>query len=88
MYGLVKSMACELGVHGINVNGINPGAIVSAAEWRHFGDTRERYDQWILENQSLKRRIKTMDIANAAVFLCSERAALITGQDINVDAGW
>jgi len=88
MYGLVKSMARELGVHGINVNGINPGAIVSEAEWRHFGDDREKYHQWILENQSLKRRIEPADIANAAVFLCSEQAALITGQDIHVDGGW
>ena len=88
MYGLVKSMARELGVHGINVNGINPGAIVSEAEWRHCGDNREKYHQWILENQSLKRRIEPVDIANAAVFLCSEQAALITGQDIHVDAGW
>lgn len=88
MYGLVKSMARELGVHGINVNGINPGAIVSEAEWRHFGDNREKYHHWILENQSLKRRIEPVDIANAAVFLCSEQAALITGQDIHVDAGW
>jgi NAD(P)-dependent dehydrogenase (short-subunit alcohol dehydrogenase family) len=88
MYGLVKSMARELGVHGINVNGINPGAIVSEAEWRHFGDNREKYHQWILENQSLKRRIEPVDIANAAVFLCSDQAALITGQDIHVDGGW
>ena len=88
MYGLVKSMARELGGHGINVNGINPGAIVSEAEWRHFGDNREKYHQWILENQSLKRRIEPVDIANAAVFLCSEQAALITGQDIHVDGGW
>jgi short-subunit dehydrogenase len=88
MYGLVKSMARELGVHGINVNGINPGAIVSEDEWRHFGDDREKYHQWILENQSLKRRIEPVDIANAAVFLCSEQAALITGQDIHADGGW
>lgn len=88
MYGLVKSMARELGRHGINVNGINPGAIVSEAEWRHFGENREKYHQWILENQSLKRRIEPVDIANAAIFLCSEQAALITGQDIHVDGGW
>jgi NAD(P)-dependent dehydrogenase (short-subunit alcohol dehydrogenase family) len=88
MYGLIKSMARELGVHGINVNGINPGAIVSEAEWRHFGDRREKYHTWIMENQCLKRRIEPVDIANTAVFLCSEQAALITGQDIHVDGGW
>ncbi len=88
MYGLVKSMARELGVHGINVNGINPGAIVSDAEWRHFGDRREKYHHWILENQCLKRRIEPMDIANTAIFLSSSQADLITGQDIHIDGGW
>lgn len=88
MYGLVKSMARELGIHGICVNGINPGAIVSEAEWRHFGANREKYHQWILENQSLKRRIEPVDIANTAIFLSSSQADLITGQDIHVDGGW
>ena len=88
MYGLIKSMARELGVHGITVNGINPGAIVSEAEWRHFGDNREKYHQWILENQSLKTRIEPADIANAAIFLSSSQADMISGQDIHVDGGW
>ena len=88
MYGLIKSMARELGVHGITVNGINPGAIVSEAEWRHFGDNREKYHQWILENQSLKKRIEPADIANAAIFLSSSQADMISGQDIHVDGGW
>ena len=88
MYGLVKAMARELGTFGINVNGINPGAIVSDAEWRHFGENREKYHQWILENQSLKRRIEPVDIANTAIFLSSSLADLISGQDIHVDGGW
>ena len=88
MYGLVKSMARELGHHGINVNGISPGAVVSEAEWRHFGAKREEYHRWILERQSLKRRIEPVDIANLAVFLSSTQADLITGQDIHCDGGW
>ena len=88
MYGLVKAMARELGHHGINVNGISPGAVVSEAEWRHFGAKREAYHQWILERQSLKRRIEPMDIANLAIFLSSPQADLITGQDIRCDGGW
>jgi NAD(P)-dependent dehydrogenase (short-subunit alcohol dehydrogenase family) len=88
MYGLIKSMARELGHHGINVNGISPGAVVSEAEWRHFGEKREEYDRWILERQSLKRRIEPVDIANLAIFLSSAQADLITGQDIHCDGGW
>jgi NAD(P)-dependent dehydrogenase (short-subunit alcohol dehydrogenase family) len=88
MYGLVKAMARELGHYGINVNGVSPGAVVSEAEWRHFGDKREEYHQWILERQSLKRRIEPVDIANLAIFLSSSQADLITGQNIHCDGGW
>jgi NAD(P)-dependent dehydrogenase (short-subunit alcohol dehydrogenase family) len=88
MFGLVKGLSRELGHHGINVNGVNPGAIVSEAEWRHFGDRRETYHNWVLENQSLKRRIEPVDVANLVFFLSSSQADLITGQDIHVDGGW
>jgi NAD(P)-dependent dehydrogenase (short-subunit alcohol dehydrogenase family) len=88
MYGLVKGLARELGHHGINVNGVNPGAIVSDAEWRHFGEKREEYHRWILERQSLKRRIEPIDVANLVLFLSSPQADLITGQDVHVDGGW
>ncbi len=88
MYGLVKGLARELGHHGINVNGVNPGAIVSEAEWRHFGAKREEYHRWILERQCLKRRIEPVDVANLILFLASPQADLITGQDIHIDGGW
>ena len=88
MYGLVKSMARELGRHGITVNGISPGAVVSDAEWRHFGEKREEYHRWILERQSIKRRIEPVDIANLAIFLSSPQADLISGQDIHCNGGW
>lgn len=88
MYGLVKAFARELGQHGINVNGISPGAVLSEAEWRLFGDKREEYHQWILENQCLKRRIEPVDIANLAIFLSSPYSDLISGQDIHCDGGW
>lgn len=88
LYGLVKGLARELGVHGINVNGVSPGAVVSDAEFRDWPETREAYHQWILERQCLKRRIEAIDIANLAVFLSSSLSDLITGQNIQVDGGW
>ncbi|MEH0628471.1 SDR family oxidoreductase [Streptomyces stelliscabiei] len=88
MYGLIKGLARELGEYLINVNGISPGAVVSEAEFRDRGEKREEYHQWILENQSVKRRIEAVDIANAAVFLSTSRSDLISGQNIQVDGGW
>ncbi|MBY5392862.1 SDR family oxidoreductase [Rhizobium leguminosarum] len=88
MYGLIKSLARELGRHGVNVNGISPGAVLSDAEWKLFGDRREAYHQWILDHQCLKRRIEAVDVANLAVFLSSPQADLISGQNISCDGGW
>jgi NAD(P)-dependent dehydrogenase (short-subunit alcohol dehydrogenase family) len=88
LLGLIKGFARELGAHGINVNGISPGAVVSDAEFRDWADSREHYHQWILDRQCLKRRIEAVDIANLAVFLSSSQSDLITGQNIQVDGGW
>lgn len=72
----------------INVNGISPGAVVSEAEFRDRGEKREEYHRWILENQSVKRRIEAVDIANAAVFLSTSQSDMISGQNLQVDGGW
>ncbi|MFV0385028.1 SDR family oxidoreductase [Paracoccus sp. (in: a-proteobacteria)] len=87
-YGLVKALSRELGHYGINVNGISPGAVLSEAEGRHFGDRAQAYHDWILERQCLKRRIEPVAIANLAVFLSSPQADMITAQDIHCDGGW
>lgn len=88
MYGLIKGFARELGTYGINVNGISPGAVLSDAEHRHYGDRAEQYHQWILERQSIKQRIEPGDIADLALFLSSDEARMISGQNIHVDGGW
>lgn len=88
MFGLIKGFARELGEYGINVNGISPGAVLSEAEYRHYGDRSEWYHNWILERQSIKKRIDPMDVANLAVFLSTDQANLISGQNIHVDGGW
>ena len=88
MYGLIKGLARELGEYFINVNGISPGGVLSEAEFRDRGDKREEYHRWLLDNQSLKRRIEPADIANVAVFLSTSQSDLISGQNIQVDGGW
>jgi NAD(P)-dependent dehydrogenase (short-subunit alcohol dehydrogenase family) len=88
MLGLTKTLARELGPHGVRVNAISPGAVVSEAEGRVFGDRLEQYNDWILENQCLKERLQPSAIADLVLFLVSSASDMITGQNIAIDGGW
>jgi NAD(P)-dependent dehydrogenase (short-subunit alcohol dehydrogenase family) len=88
MYGLTKSLARELGPHGICVNAVSPGAVVSEAEERVFGDRLKRYNDWVIESQSLKTRIQPADVAKLVLFLVSPASDMISGQNIAIDGGW
>lgn len=88
MLGLTKSLARELGPHGVRVNAVSPGAVVSEAEARVFADRLQAYNDWILENQSLKARIQPEDVAELVHFLVSPASDMISGQNIAVDGGW
>jgi NAD(P)-dependent dehydrogenase (short-subunit alcohol dehydrogenase family) len=88
MLGLTKSLARELGPHGIRVNAVSPGAVVSEAEARVFGDRLAQYNDWILENQGLKKRIEPHHVADLVLFLVSPASDMISGQNIAIDGGW
>lgn len=88
MFGLTKSMARELGPHGINVNAVAPGAIVSEAEERVFGDKLQEYNDWVLDRQCLKSRIQPEHVADLVHFLVSPASDMITGQNYAIDGGW
>jgi 3-oxoacyl-[acyl-carrier protein] reductase len=84
--GFTRSLARDLGQHGIRVNCITPGAVLTETE-KDFGNPEETLAK-TLEIQSIKRRIVPEDIARVAVFLSSEYAGGMTGQTLNVDGGW
>ncbi len=88
LLGLTKGLARELGPHGITVNAIAPGAVVSEAENRVFAGRLQDYNRFILERQCIKSRIQPEDVANLALFLASDAARMISGQNIGIDGGW
>jgi NAD(P)-dependent dehydrogenase (short-subunit alcohol dehydrogenase family) len=88
LYGLTKTLARELGRHGIRVNAVSPGAVLSEAEDRVFGDRLEQYNDWVLDRQSVKERIQPEHVADLVLFLCASASDMITGQNIAIDGGW
>ena len=83
--GLTRVLARELGERNIRVNAIVPGAIHTARQ-EALWDTPEGVREFI-EEQALKFRLSEDDVARTALFLASEEARGITGQNLIVDAG-
>ena len=86
LVGLTRAWAREFGQYGVTVNAIAPGAFPTDAEKIH--PDPEGYARFVLEHQALKRRGRPEDIAQALLFLCSDRSGFVTGQIINIDGGW
>jgi 3-oxoacyl-[acyl-carrier protein] reductase len=84
MDALTKTLARQLAHYGINVNGVAPHAIETdmSAEWPP--EKRKA----IIEAIPLKRLGKPEDVAEAVLFLASEKAAFITGEILDVNGGF
>lgn len=82
--GLTKALAKELGLSNIRVNCIAPGVVMTDM-MRDF-DEQTIYD--LKEETPLNTLGTPKDIADAAVFLCSDKAKFITGQVLGVNGGF
>ncbi len=85
---MTRSMAAELAPEGIRVNAINPvaGETPLLAEFMG-GQVTEQLREKFIATIPLGRLSQPEDIANAAVFLCSDEASMITGVCLEVDGG-
>ena len=81
--GFTKSMAKELGSRGITVNAVAPGFIATDMTEVLPDSVKEQMTSTI----PLGRPGTPSDVAKAVLFLCSDAAAYITGQTLNVDGG-
>lgn len=83
---LVRHLAVELGPKGININTISAGAVDTDA-LKHFPN-RDQILGTALERTPLGRLTTPDDVADIALFLCSDLSAMIQGQVITVDGGY
>jgi 3-oxoacyl-[acyl-carrier protein] reductase len=81
--GFMRTAAIELALHGITVNAILPGNIMTEG----LAALGQDYINKMAASVPMRRLGSVNDIANAALFLASDEAAYITGQSLIVDGG-
>lgn len=94
LVGMMRTLALELGSHGIRVNLISPGfvggprldgIIKKVAETEKISP-EEEHAKW-LEMIPLQRFVTPENIAEGVLFLASDRSTGITGDDLNISGG-
>jgi 3-oxoacyl-[acyl-carrier protein] reductase len=83
MLGFTRSLAREVGRHGVNVNAVAPGFIETDMTQALGGEERGQ----VARRSALRRLPEAADVANAVEFLLGEKAKNITGTVLTVDAG-
>lgn len=82
----VRYLAADLGPHNIRVNAISAGPLktLAAAGIKGFKSILHVVE----EKAPLRRNVTQEDVANSALFLCSDMAAGVTGEVLHVDCGY
>ncbi len=93
--GLLKSLSMEHASSGVTFNCVAPGYTLTERVKQLFEDTAktqnasfEEVEKRIAEKTDVKRLAKPEEIANAVVFLASQKASYITGVTLRVDGGY
>lgn len=85
--GLSRTMAVELAGREIRVNAVCPGFTRTAFVQQGIDDGSLNLE-WMMRRVPWGRMAEPTEIADAVYFLCSEKAAYVTGQALIVDGGW
>jgi NAD(P)-dependent dehydrogenase (short-subunit alcohol dehydrogenase family) len=86
---LTRCAALELAPHGVRVNAVNPGVVVTNLH-RRSGVNEENYAAFLERSKQthpLGRAGEPEEIAELVFFLASDRAGWITGETISIDGG-
>ncbi|WGF88524.1 SDR family NAD(P)-dependent oxidoreductase [Marinivivus vitaminiproducens] len=84
LINMVRTIAVELAPHGITINTVSPGPVETDMAKLHTPATREGFVRQV----PMGRYAEPVEVAEAAVFLASERAGFMTGDVLHVDGGF
>lgn len=85
LLSMTRGLALEWGRHGIRVNGLAPGFILTDLTRKLWSD--ETMQTWAETNTPLERLGEVEDLVGTALFLASQASAFMTGQTLFVDGG-
>ena len=83
---LTQSSAAEYGSKGIRINAVSPGVVRTPGVEKYFAE-QPKIAEGLKRAAVMNRLGEPEEIAEAVVFLCSDRASFITGQILSVDGG-
>ncbi len=82
---LTRSMTAEWAEHGIQINGIGPGYMIT--DMNEALLSNPQFDSWVKSRTPSRRWGKPEELAGAAIFLASSASDYISGQMIYIDGG-
>ncbi|MFL6672851.1 MAG: SDR family NAD(P)-dependent oxidoreductase [Massilia sp.] len=85
-HGLTRSMARDAGRHGIRINTVTPGWVMTERQLADHVDAEA--EAAIAQNQCLPGKLAPADLASMVLFLASDASRMCTAQEFVVDAGW
>jgi NAD(P)-dependent dehydrogenase (short-subunit alcohol dehydrogenase family) len=85
-HGMSRSLARDLGPHGIRVNTLAPGWVMTERQLSKWVDAAG--EKQMDETMALKGRVYPADVARMVLFLAADDSRMISAQDFLVDGGW
>ncbi len=86
IYGLTRGFATDLGKHGIRVNTLEPGWVMTERQLKLWVTPETEKD--IDAGQALSGRVQPGDLARACLFLAADDSAMMSATVVTVDGGW
>lgn len=86
--GLTKTAALEYAKSGIRVNAVSPGGVQTPMVDRFAGEGDTEMKTNFAQMHPLGRLANPEEVANAAIWLCSNQASFVTGHTLAIDGGW